>query len=77
MNTLFISNSRKHRDLTERLAAYLRDHELNVWWDEALEARGDFDDQLKVQLTNAKAVVIIWTPEATVSKWVRRDTPRI
>ena len=73
MAHVFISYSSKHRDLTEQLATYLRAQKLDVWWDEALQARGDFRDQLHVELINARVVVVVWTAEATVSKWVKYE----
>ncbi|MGE0371666.1 MAG: tetratricopeptide repeat protein [Gammaproteobacteria bacterium] len=68
---VFISYSSKHRALTERLAAYLKTKGLTVWWDQqALEARGPFDGQIRAGLQAADVVIVIWTTDAIVSDWV-------
>ena len=69
MAHVFISYSSKHRALTERLAAYLRSKGLTVWYDQdALEARGPFDGQIRAGLQQAEAVVVIWTTDAIDSE---------
>lgn len=70
---VFISYSKKHRDLTIALADYLSSCGLLVWWDRELAARGRFDDQLFAELEHAGAVVVLWTRGALTSDWVRRE----
>jgi tetratricopeptide (TPR) repeat protein len=70
---VFISYSKKHRDLTVALADHLSTCGLLVWWDKELVARGRFDDQLFAELVHAGAVVVIWTRGALTSDWVRRE----
>lgn len=71
MADVFISYSSKHRDLTADLAAHLDGCGLDVWWDEALVARGPFDAQIQEQLRLAKCVVVIWSEGAVQSEWVQ------
>jgi hypothetical protein len=73
MAHVFISYSSKHRALTEKLAGYLQNNGLKVWWDDALEARGPFDSQIHAALQAAGSVVVIWTTGAIVSDWVKRE----
>jgi hypothetical protein len=68
---VFISYSSKHRELTEELAAYLESCGLEVWWDEALEARGPFTGQIHSKLSAAACVVVLWTEGALISEWVK------
>ena len=70
MSHVFISYSSKHPDLTQQLAAFLEAAGLEVWWDRELAARGPFKDQIHDKLATAGAVVVLWTPPATISEWV-------
>lgn len=69
---IFISYSSRHRDLTRALAAALEAQygAGSVWWDEALEARGPYAEQIHAALQAARAVVVVWTRDATCSRWV-------
>lgn len=70
MTNVFISYS-KRRDLTFRLRDYLKSKGLTVWVDQdSLEARGEFDGQIRAALQQAEAIVTLWTEEAIASKWV-------
>lgn len=72
MAHVFLSYSSKHRRLTERLRDYLKGKGLSVWFDQdALEARGPFDGQIRAGLQQAEVVVVIWTTDAIVSEWVK------
>jgi hypothetical protein len=68
---VFISYSSKHRDLTEQLATFLESCGLDVWWDQALEARGPFTGQIHEKLKSAGCVVVLWTEGARSSTWVK------
>jgi hypothetical protein len=70
---VFISYSSKHRDLTEKLAAFLQSCGLEVWWDRELAARGPFAGQIHEELRTAGCVVVLWTAGAVASDWVKAE----
>jgi len=67
---VFISYSQKRRDLTKNLAAALQGAGYEVWWDESLEGGQRFDDEIRKELDEARAVIVIWTPESATSRYV-------
>ncbi|MCP4937041.1 MAG: toll/interleukin-1 receptor domain-containing protein, partial [bacterium] len=73
MSHIFISYSSKHRDLTEQLADFLESCGLDVWWDKELAARSSFDWQIHEKLRTAGCVVVLWTPGALTSEWVKKE----
>lgn len=74
MADIFISYSSQRREWTRelenRLAAEGYD---SVWWDRELNPAAEFGPQIKEELNAAKAVVVIWTPEAVASPYVRAE----
>jgi tetratricopeptide (TPR) repeat protein len=73
MAHVFISYSSKHRDLTETLAAFLEGCGLDVWWDRELAAIEPFAPQIREGLRTAGCVVVLWTPGAIASAWVKEE----
>jgi WD40 repeat protein len=73
MADVFLSYSKEHRRLTESLADDLKAQGITVWWDTSLLPAGNFREEIDRELDAAKAVIIIWTPEASRSKWVRAE----
>jgi tetratricopeptide (TPR) repeat protein len=73
MAHVFISYSSKHRDLTEKLAAFLESCGLDVWWDKELHARRDFDWQIGDELRKAGCVLVVWSEGAVASDWVLKE----
>jgi tetratricopeptide (TPR) repeat protein len=46
---------------------------LSVWWDRSLIAGSTYDTEIDKALTEAKAVIVIWSQAAVVSEWVRSE----
>ena len=44
-----------------------------MWWDNALQTGELFDEAIEEALRGAKAVVVLWSPESVVSRWVRAE----
>ena len=55
------------------MVAFLEGCGLDVWWDEALVARGAWKPQLYRELAEAAVVVVLWTKEAVDSDWVKLE----
>ncbi len=75
MHEIFISYSSKHRELTRRLAWAIEAQygPGSVWWDKALESWGSYETQIRAAAEAARATVVIWSPEAAASDWVRSE----
>ena len=86
MAHVFISYSKKHRELTERVAALLEGRDivrpdgtserLTVWWDKGLLSGDVFHREITKQIDEARAVVVIWTEGAVASDWVYAEAQR-
>jgi hypothetical protein len=73
MADVFISYSKTRRADAVELAGKLSDLGYNVWWDTRLLPTGLFATVIDRELDDAKAVVVIWSPESVRSKWVRSE----
>jgi TIR domain len=72
VHDIFISYSSQHRELTRALVAAIEAQygAGSVWWDQALESRASYSEQIKAALERARAVVVIWTAGAMISDYV-------
>jgi hypothetical protein len=73
MTDIFISYAREDRKSAERLSRYLTDSGWSVWWDREIEAGDDFSDVIESALTNARAVVVLWSRHSIASNWVSNE----
>jgi tetratricopeptide (TPR) repeat protein len=74
MADIFISYSSRRRELTHELENRLAAQGYySVWWDRELNPAAQFGPQIKEALNAAKAVLVIWTPEAVASAYVRAE----
>ncbi len=70
---VFLSYKREERPVAEALANALMTRGYDVWWDAALLAGEDFATIVHAELTQAQAVVVLWSREARQSPWVRAE----
>lgn len=70
MTDVFISYSKSRAAVAASIANELRDLGFVVWWDTSLLPTGSFGSAIDRELDAAKAVVVVWSPEAARSKWV-------
>jgi TolB-like protein/tetratricopeptide (TPR) repeat protein len=76
MTDIFISYARSTAAQAKRVADALRGLGYAVWWDDDMPAHGAFADMIEQRLVAAKAVVVVWSPEAVKSQWVRSEANR-
>lgn len=73
MSDVFISYAREQRPHVDRMAAALRELDLEVWFDRDLTPGQDFPAEIERQARAARAMIVCWTPESAASPWVRRE----
>src|SRR5215510_13878551 len=71
---VFISHAHTDEPLVKKVAAVLEDIGLEVWDDTREIMHGDnLDDKVAQALQESGAMVVLLTPDALRSRWVRRD----
>jgi adenylate cyclase len=73
MADVFVSYSRSDKARVAPLVAAIEAKGWSVWWDPAIDAGQQFDDQIDAELQAASAVLVIWTPTSVASRWVRGE----
>src|SRR5215475_127527 len=76
MADIFISYSRPNRLEVAKLAADLESEGWSVWWDQRLSVGDEYRDDIMRELSQARAVIAIWTAESVGSQWVRAEANR-
>ena len=70
---IFLSYSREDQAVARRFADALHAEGFNVWWDQALHPGEAFDEVTEKALTDARMVVVLWSPRSVSSRWVRAE----
>jgi adenylate cyclase len=73
MADVFVSYSRSDKARVAPLVAAIQAKGWSVWWDPAIDAGQQFDDQIDAELQAAGAVLVVWTPTSVASRWVRGE----
>ncbi len=73
MADVFVSYARSDKARVAPLVAAIEAQGWSVWWDPAIDAGQQFDDQIEAELKAARAVVVVWTPTSAASRWVRGE----
>jgi adenylate cyclase len=73
MADVFISYARSDKARVAPLVAAIEAKGWSVWWDPAIAAGQQFDDQIDAELQAASAVLVVWTPTSVASRWVRGE----
>ncbi|HQR25049.1 MAG TPA: TIR domain-containing protein, partial [Steroidobacteraceae bacterium] len=73
MADVFVSYSRGDKARVAPLVAALEGQGCTVWWDPAITPGQEFDRLIAEQLACAAAVVVVWTQDSVVSRWVRGE----
>jgi hypothetical protein len=73
MNDIFLSYSHQDRERVRPIVARLEAQGWKVWWDRTLLPGQRWEDQLREELKNCHAMVVIWTRHSVASRWVRYE----
>ena len=73
MAQVFISYARSTQALAEQVERKLLAAGYSVWRDNALPAHRPYADVIEERLTEALAVVVLWSKDAARSEWVRSE----
>lgn len=73
MPDIFISYSRPDEAVARRYADRFIEAGMDVWWDSHLRSGEEWDRVIEDALRSAHAVVVLWSPDAVNSRWVRAE----
>ena len=73
MSDVFISYARSSEEQAKQVEEALRAGGYGVWRDAELPAHRTYAEVIEERLKSAKAVVVLWSSEATKSQWVRAE----
>jgi sulfatase modifying factor 1 len=70
---IFISYKKEDRDRAAHFARCFVDEGFSVWWDDNISPVMAWDKAIEEQISSAAAVVVLWSPRAVASDWVRTE----
>lgn len=70
---VFISYKREERERCAEIYERLKALKLEVWFDARLEPGTRFDDEIEQAIRAARAVLVLWSPAAARSEWIRNE----
>src|SRR5580658_1518982 len=73
MSDIFISYSHKDTDFVRDLVKCVEAEGFSVWWDHTIPPGKTWDDVIARGIREAKACVIIWSPDSIISDWVKEE----
>lgn len=73
---LFLSYAREDRAAAQQLAHALGEEGFSVWWDREIRGGSDFTEEIAAKLHAARRVIVLWSPKAVTSSFVRDESAR-
>jgi adenylate cyclase len=70
---IFVSYSRQDKARVAPLVRALASRGWTVWWDPEITPGEEFDSLISRELEQARALVVVWTPNSVESRWVRGE----
>ena len=70
---IFVSYSRQDKARVAPLVRALASRGWTVWWDPEITPGEEFDSLISRELEQARALVVVWTPNSVDSRWVRGE----
>ena len=72
---VFISYAHANKTEVAEIVRYLRDHDINIWWDNGILPGDPWREQIQANLENCQAVLTLWTEQSVGSKSQLTDFP--
>jgi len=73
MVDVFISYSRRDGEMVSTLARAMEAEGYRVWWDAEIAPHQSYGDVITTKIEMAKAALVVWSPDAVGSEWVRAE----
>lgn len=73
MSDIFLSYSHEDRERIRPVVAQLEAQGWSVWWDRRILPGQRWEEQLRDELKNCRAVVVVWTRNSVRSAWVELE----
>jgi hypothetical protein len=73
MADVFLSYSHKDTDFVRDLVRFVEAEGFSVWWDHTIPPGKTWDDVIARGIREAKACIIIWSPDSVISDWVKEE----
>src|SRR6476619_994577 len=73
MADVFVSYARTDKARVAPLVPAIEAQGCTAWWDPEITPGQEFDSQIEAEMLAATAVVVVWTPTAVGSRWVRGE----
>lgn len=73
MAKLFLSYAREDAEKARQLIRLLKAEGHNVWWDDTIKGGESFSREIELALTDADAVLVLWSQVSVQSSWVRDE----
>ncbi len=73
MARVFLSYARADADAAKRLAELVARAGHEVWWDREIQGGSRFSNEIDKALSNAEAVVVLWSAASLESAWVQDE----
>lgn len=70
---IFLSYNREDSAIARLFADSLIAEGFDVWWDQSLRSGETYDEVTESALRDARAVIVLWSPRSTLSRWVRSE----
>ena len=73
MADVFVSYARSDKARVAPLVAAIEAQGWSVWWDPEIDPGQEFDRLIAAELKAAAVVLVVWSPVAVTSRWVRGE----
>lgn len=73
MTDVFLSYAHSDQTAAEQIIAGLETEGFSVWWDHTIPPGQTWDTTIARRLTEAKAVVVLWSEASVGSEWVKEE----
>lgn len=73
MASVFLSYDRDDHVKAAEIAAVLENASHDVWWDQQIRGGAQYSKEIEQALSNADAVVVLWSKSSVDSAWVRDE----